>query len=625
MRSRLVASCGLGLALAALTSSGGVARPSSSAFSVDNAAPHGIVYNPSGALKGLWYTNATTNHTSAVVEFLVDSGRTKQYPTPTSGAMPGSINIAPDSSLWFTETATDKVATIGASRRIVEYAIPTANSKPLDITRGPDGAMWFTESAVGKIGRAAADGTITEYTVGSAATEPTSLITGPDGAIWFTEVGAGQIGRLTMQGSIRHFNAGPGRLSGGLTIAKDHALWFNKNTAVTRMTATGALTDFPLPSGVFATGGIFGSSRGGVYLGAIKRNGVGAIVSESPSGTTSEYDLPKKHLLPIELAQAASGAFWMTVSSFKQGVSPSTVFELSAVQPSRPTISDLPRATIVIGGAPDWMTTGSGALWIANITLKEVERVDATTNAVTARIKVRGVPCSGIAYGFASVWVPICGAHGTGVSLIRIDAATNRVQKTLPIAPASSEGGIATSPDSVWLATADGVLSRIDPGTDSVRKNIRVASGSLNPAYAGGAIWITSGTASLLTAIDAGSGRTIARIPVASKPHFLTTGGGAVWTVNQGDGSVTKVDMRSRRAVARIRANIPGFGGDVTYGAGFVWPTLVGVPLTKIDAASNRVAGQWYGRGGDAIRFGYGSVWLVDYNHGLVWRINPDI
>ncbi len=55
-----------------------------------------------------------------------------------------------------------------------------------------------------------------------------------------------------------------------------------------------------------------------------------------------------------------------------------------------------------------------------------------------------------------------------------------------------------------------------------------------------------------------------------------------------------------------------------------MWATLVGVPLTKIAAASNGVVGQWYGRGGDAVCFGYGSVWLVDYNDGLVWRINPN-
>ncbi len=260
---------------------------------------------------------------------------------------------------------------------------------------------------------------------------------------------------------------------------------------------------------------------------------------------------------------------------------------------------------------------------IANITLKEVERINAATNTVTSRIKLPGVPCSGIAYGFGSVWVPICGPHGAGSSLVRIDAATNRVAATLPITPANSEGGITTSPDSVWIATADGILSRIDPATGSVRQKIRVASGSQNPVYAEGTIWITSGAANLLTTLDAESGRQISTIPIASKPHFITAGGGAVWTIGQADGSISKVDLRSKRVVARIRANIPGFGGDITFGSGSVWATLVGTPLTNIDASRNAVVKQWYGPGGDAVHFGFGSVWLVNYNGGVVWRINP--
>jgi virginiamycin B lyase len=289
----------------------------------------------------------------------------------------------------------------------------------------------------------------------------------------------------------------------------------------------------------------------------------------------------------------------------------------------RPTIADLPRTTITIGGAPDWMTSGAGALWIANITLREVERVDAATNTVRSRIKVDGVPCSGITYGFGSVWVPLCGANGTGKSLVRINAAANRVLATLPIAPANSEGSITTSPDSVWIATGDGVLARVDPTTNSIRQRIRVASGSQNPVYAEGTVWITSGARNLLTAVDAASGRRIATIPIASKPHFIAAGGGAVWTINQGDGSVSRVDTRSKRVVATIHAKIPGGGGDITFGAGSAWATIVGVPLTRLDAATNTVARQWFGRGGDAVRFGYGSVWLADYNHHIVWRINP--
>jgi YVTN family beta-propeller protein len=167
-----------------------------------------------------------------------------------------------------------------------------------------------------------------------------------------------------------------------------------------------------------------------------------------------------------------------------------------------PTVSQLPRTTVAVGGGPDWMTTGGNALWIGNIDLKEVERVDVATNKVTARIKVGGNPCSGIAYGFSSVWVPIC-EHFQGTRLVRIDASTDRVSATLPIVPAHPEGGITVSPDSVWIATGDGVLARLDPATNSIRQRIRVASGSQNPVYADGTIWITSTRANLLTAVDA--------------------------------------------------------------------------------------------------------------------------
>ena len=296
------------------------------AFPVSDAAPHGIVYNPSGTLSGLWYTNATLDPTSGVVAFL-DPGPSQRYLTPTPGARPGSINIAPDSSLWFTETATGKIATIGAARAVAEFTIPTRNGRPLDITRGPDGAMWFTESAVGKIGRVTSAGAITEYQSGGAASEPTAIITGPDNALWFTETGSGQIGRFTLSGSLQQFSAGPQLMTGDITFGTDGALWFAQASSVGRMTTDGTLTEFALP-GVITTGAIFGSKYGGVFVGAMKANGMGALVSLNPAGTTREYDLPQPNLLPIELAETPDGAFWMTVQATEPGVSDSVLFEL---------------------------------------------------------------------------------------------------------------------------------------------------------------------------------------------------------------------------------------------------------------------------------------------------------
>jgi virginiamycin B lyase len=297
------------------------------AVPVREEAPFGIVYNPSGALAGLWFTNATRTSTSAVVSFLPNAQKTIRYRTPASGSHPGSINYAPDGDLWFTETHAGKIATIDASHLVREFELPTRHGGPVDITRGPDGAMWFVETAAGKIGRITSTGAIEEFVSGAASSEPTSLITGPDRALWYTEVGTDSVGRLTTAGAVRHYAVGPERLSGGLTDATD-ALWFSLSTRVGRLTVDGTLTKFDLPDGVFATGCIFGAKLGGVYVGVLKRDGTGAMVRVSGTGKTTEFDLPQRNLLPIEMAQTAEGAFWMTVSPLKKNLSRSVLYEL---------------------------------------------------------------------------------------------------------------------------------------------------------------------------------------------------------------------------------------------------------------------------------------------------------
>lgn len=309
------------------SASGGMQRGKFTCYSVPYVSPHGIVYNSAGPLKGIWFTNATLDAKSGAVEFVPKNGKTTAHVTPTPAAKPGSINfVAGNDSLWFTETSANKIARIEPSRKITEYAIPTKGSKPFDIQHGPnDGAMWFTESGVGKIGRIDSTGKITEFTVGAANDAPTSLMA-QDGAIWFTEVGSGRIGRLMPSGKVSHFSAGPGRLTGDITNSTDGALWATKKSSVVRMKTDGSLSEFPL-AGVVNTGAIFGHDEG-VYIGAIKKDGQGAILSVSGTGKVEEYDLPQKHLLPAAMAIDPDGGFFMTVSSDRPGQSVSMIWRL---------------------------------------------------------------------------------------------------------------------------------------------------------------------------------------------------------------------------------------------------------------------------------------------------------
>jgi YVTN family beta-propeller protein len=277
-----------------------------------------------------------------------------------------------------------------------------------------------------------------------------------------------------------------------------------------------------------------------------------------------------------------------------------------------------PSATFKIGKTADWVLVTDDAVWVGGSKPYSVQRIDPSTNKIVAKIKLSGEACSGLAYGFGSVWVPVCGKSPT---LARVDVKTNEISDILPFGTAGAEAGITASSDSIWIVPdKKGTLTRIDPQSDSVRQRIAIPPGSYNPLFSDGMIWITGVDSNALTVVDASSGNVLTSLPVGPKPRFLTSGDGSVWTLNQGDGTVSRVDTSTRKVTATIPVGIPGVGGEICYGADSVWAAKFGIPLTRIDTKANRVSRQWVGRGGDALRFGHDSIWLTDYHRGLLWR-----
>ena len=277
-----------------------------------------------------------------------------------------------------------------------------------------------------------------------------------------------------------------------------------------------------------------------------------------------------------------------------------------------------PSATFKIGKTADWVLVTDDAVWVGGSKPYSVQRIDPSTNKIVAKIGLPGEACSGLAFGFGSVWVPVCGKRP---SLARVDVNTNEISAILPFGTAGAEAGITASSDSIWIIPDEkGTLTRVDPRSNTVRQRIAIPPGSYNPLFSDGMIWITGVDKSVLTVVDASSGDVLASLPVGPKPRFLTSGNGSVWTLNQGDGTVTRVDTSTRKLTATIPLGIPGVGGDICYGADSVWTAKFGIPLSRIDAKTNMVSRQWVGRGGDALRFGYDSIWLTDYYRGLLWR-----
>ena len=291
----------------------------------------------------------------------------------------------------------------------------------------------------------------------------------------------------------------------------------------------------------------------------------------------------------------------------------------SASSVIRPMSGLRAQATFTVKGHPDWMAVDQDSVWVTSSANNVVSQLRAVDNQVGLTIPV-DKPCSGLAIGFGSLWIPSCGQG----KLVRADPTTGKIQAVIPIGPADSEGGITVGAGSIWLMTdPSGVLSRIDPATNSVAATIPTPSGSFCPLFADGFVWITSTEHNLLTQIDPSTNQSVFRIPVGSKPRFLTYGAGSIWTLNQGDGTVTRVSVKTRERIADIPAELPGHGGEISFGFGSVWATISKKPITRIDAATSKVISQWTGVGGDSIRTGLGSVWLTDYDHGKIWRVSP--
>jgi virginiamycin B lyase len=318
----------------------------------------------------------------------------------------------------------------------------------------------------------------------------------------------------------------------------------------------------------------------------------------------------------LKLAATVIIATWVF-----SGTSLAAVDAVSVVAPR--SIGELKRTAIIhLGKTADWVAITPDAVWIGSTGPFAVHKVDSRTNKRVATVHLPGAPCAGLATGFGSLWVPICGQTPT---LAKVDLMSNKLISVLKIGPAAAEGGVTTSPDSVWLVVdKDGSLARIDPTTGTVRHTTRVPAGSYNPFYNDGQIWVTHADGSEVTSVDAATGMVLATVPTGPGPRFLTAGAGAVWTLNQGDGSLTRIDTRTKQATKTLALGIPGHGGDISFGNGMVWTTVWKVPLSVVDGATATLRCQWAGPGGDSLGIGHGAIWLTDYHAGTISRIELD-
>jgi streptogramin lyase len=185
--------------------------------------------------------------------------------------MPRAIALGADGNIWFGEFAGGKIGRISPKGAITEFVIPTPDSGPRALAAGPDGNIWFSEFNASTIGRITPDGRITEFPLPRPNSGPGDITAGPDGNMWFVEL-AGQmdgrkvdgnrVGRITMTGVVTEFPI-PSQSGSPINIAvgPDRNVWFTKGGMVGRVTMDGVVTEVPMPANTSGTGLTAGSDR----------------------------------------------------------------------------------------------------------------------------------------------------------------------------------------------------------------------------------------------------------------------------------------------------------------------------------------------------------------------------
>ena len=251
-----------------------------------------------------------------------------------------------------------------------------------------------------------------------------------------------------------------------------------------------------------------------------------------------------------------------------------------------------------------------------------LDRIETRTNKPGEPLAGLKKPCGGMVSAFGSLWVPTCGDG----ALQRIDAKTSKITATIASGAADIKGSIAASSDSIWLLTdARETLARIDPEKNVVVAEIRLPVGCNSLIFAETALWLACPEQNKILKINPATNVVDKRVEVAGRPLSLASGEGSVWVLCGKDGKVDRIDPKTDKVSKSIELSVPAAEGAIAYGDGFLWVTMTGFPVTRIDPTGESVAQQFRGEGGGGIVSSSGAIWLANLSAGTVSRIDPKL
>lgn len=194
-----------------------------------------------------------------------------------------------------------------------------------------------------------------------------------------------------------------------------------------------------------------------------------------------------------------------------------------------------------------------------------------------------------------------CGIGGSGTEHGPVAAGTSHASSLGPHVVATldvtSANQVIVTPTRLWfLGGPSGVITEVDPATNTVVKVVRPPHPTGFGTYAGGSLWVASFLDDAIMQLDAGTGQAVRTIERSSSapwngPVGIASTGTDLWVVNHHSSMLVRLDRRT--GVVLGKATLPGRkpGGAMLLGGELWIPIVKGGLLVRVNRYTGRPDG----------------------------------
>jgi ABC-type transport system substrate-binding protein/class 3 adenylate cyclase len=266
-------------------------------------------------------------------------------------------------------------------------------------------------------------------------------------------------------------------------------------------------------------------------------------------------------------------------------------------------------ATVPVGARPVAITSGAGALWVANLDDQSVTRVDLSSRRSVRNIPIGDAPTA-LAATSTAVWV----TDGTG-AVSKIDPRYNRVTSRRSLVGSGSFFHGTVRPTvaafgSIWVVHPDGYVSRFDDDSGQGMGSVDVGNGPSAIAAGANSVWVTNLSDGTMTRIDPTT-LVPTTIPVGHGPAAVGVNASDAWVANAADNTVVRVDTGTNAVAGTTRVGDGPAAILATPTALWVANSREGT-IMRLDPHSGNVTKTTrVGGTPDALAYADGKVWIA--------------